>query len=358
MANMNGAQGIAAALSTCPLASSSDAIAMDDLVLVTFCSPQRFTASDPRHSHVPRILGSSFTHSGGMLYNLRCLFKEHQAAFDPTDSTRYISSSIEFMNALRDIEAFAQLGDAKLAVLQWCLCAHVILTHPASRAERWIAHKHDPQRGFGLRARAPILADQVVWEAIGMMPGDGEVISELASVAVAPAQNQPEGALRTLYGPLRLVNHRCRNYNAEMVALEGTSAFVLYARQDIQPGEWITVNYHSHRLSHDPKHPKEDLSCTCVDCIDNTDDSSNKATSVDTPEGAGSQIAHLQHHHPSLIAALEAREILITENEGALDYVERERKRRSLKSMRHTKKKRAAKRLEREAAEELAKKLQ
>lgn len=96
-----------------------------------------------------------------------------------------------------------------------CLCAHAMLMHPASPVNRGV-DKRNPYRRFGIGARAPIRADQVIWVAMGMMPGDGEVISELASVTVAPAQNQPEGAMRTLYSPLRLANHRCRTYNAEV----------------------------------------------------------------------------------------------------------------------------------------------
>lgn len=85
--------------------------------------------------------------------------------------------------------------------------------HPTSPVDVCLNQKKDE---FVLLARTPIEAGQVVYEAIGMMPGDNEVVSKVASIAVAPEQNQEVGAKRTLYGPLRMARHRCQDYNAEV----------------------------------------------------------------------------------------------------------------------------------------------
>ncbi|RXW12722.1 hypothetical protein EST38_g13132 [Candolleomyces aberdarensis] len=40
--------------------------------------------------------------------------------------------------------------------------------------------------------------------------------SELLSITMTKDQNQTPGAERVLYGPIRMINHRCKLYNAEV----------------------------------------------------------------------------------------------------------------------------------------------
>ncbi|KAF5316417.1 hypothetical protein D9619_006533 [Psilocybe cf. subviscida] len=233
---MDGAQGISSALSSSLLAKSSDAINMEDLYVVSLWASREI---EGRHAFVPQILGDTFNHSGEVLRDLRRLVKDRKKDANPSDSMKHISILVELINTLKSMEHFTHLGDAQLAVLRWCICAYTMATHPTSPVDVRV----NAQKKFVLLATAPIQAGQVVYEAIGMMPGDDEVVSKFASITVSPEQNQEAGAKRTLYGPLRMARHRCQNYNAEFMPLKGTSAFVLRAKFEIPAGEEITCDY-------------------------------------------------------------------------------------------------------------------
>lgn len=75
----------------------------------------------------------------------------------------------------------------------------------------------DQGLGFALYARRRIPEGAIIWEGIGMCPGDSNCPhSDLSCITIAPGQNQPAGSERILYGPLRMVNHRCQTFNAQV----------------------------------------------------------------------------------------------------------------------------------------------
>jgi hypothetical protein len=73
------------------------------------------------------------------------------------------------------------------------------------------------QKGFGIFANVLIRKGEEIPELIGLMPQDNRAPhSELSAVTVAAHQDQPEGEERVLIGPIRMVNHLCQNFNAEV----------------------------------------------------------------------------------------------------------------------------------------------
>lgn len=71
--------------------------------------------------------------------------------------------------------------------------------------------------GFGLFARQDIAAGTELWDVVGLMPtDDSDPHSDLSMITVAPGQNQRPGSSRVLFGPMRMLNHRCKTFNCEV----------------------------------------------------------------------------------------------------------------------------------------------
>jgi hypothetical protein len=107
-----------------------------------------------------------------------------------------------------------------------CIAAYAMLVQPeASIRLRSVTMGPGQGYGFGLFARCDLPANYVIWEAIGMVPGDNLTAhSSLSCIKTCQGQNQRPGSERILYGPLRLVNHRCRTFNAEVRLLPPLSS--------------------------------------------------------------------------------------------------------------------------------------
>ncbi|KAF6750604.1 hypothetical protein DFP72DRAFT_851680 [Ephemerocybe angulata] len=156
------------------------------------------------------------------------------------------------------------------------------------------------QKGFGIFARMDIRGGVDIWEALGIMPGDNESRhSSLSAIRVADGQNQEAGSERVLVGPLRMVNHLCRSFNAEYVYIPRTSAFIARTTRDVVAGEEITVNYGEEWFG---------SSCPCVDCAP-TDGMEAVVQSI--PEGPQEPT----NHGPAAAAMEERRTRLAARNQ-------------------------------------------
>lgn len=113
---MNAAEEIVHTLTTFPLARSVDAVDMEDLLVVTLFASRRL---DSENSHIPRMLGQTFNHSGEMLHTLASLFKKKQDDFDVKDSAKHLSAAIDFTSSLSSETCFGQLDESQLTVLRW-----------------------------------------------------------------------------------------------------------------------------------------------------------------------------------------------------------------------------------------------
>lgn len=70
----------------------------------------------------------------------------------------------------------------------------------------------ESKRGFLIQARKALEAGEYLPELLGISPCDQEVITSHLSEIFFRAGEQP----RILTGPLRFINHNCREYNAEV----------------------------------------------------------------------------------------------------------------------------------------------
>lgn len=94
--------------------------------------------------------------------------------------------------------------------------AYSSLVNPVSRVRLGVI-SFGESRGFGIFAREAIRKHRTIWEAVGMVPIDDNTgLTELSVITTAEDQNLQPGLRRVLLGPLRLVNHRCINFNAEV----------------------------------------------------------------------------------------------------------------------------------------------
>ena len=75
----------------------------------------------------------------------------------------------------------------------------------------------DDKLGFSIYARRDIKCHDPIYELIGIMPGDTEAQhSELSVITPHQDHSLPDVHPRLFFGPARFINHRCRNFNAEV----------------------------------------------------------------------------------------------------------------------------------------------
>lgn len=78
----------------------------------------------------------------------------------------------------------------------------------------------DNGRGFSIKASRDLVEHEVLYPLMGLMPNDARAEhSRLSEILPHPSQfrnkaNTEKG--RVLMGPIRLVNHACHSYNAEV----------------------------------------------------------------------------------------------------------------------------------------------
>lgn len=113
---MTDAQAISSALSTSPLAKSSDAIDMEDLFIVSLFASREI---EGKNAFVPQILGDTFNHSGDMLYAFGRFGKDRRRKLNKSNLMEHSAISKEAINTLKTMEYFTHLGDSQLAALQW-----------------------------------------------------------------------------------------------------------------------------------------------------------------------------------------------------------------------------------------------
>ncbi|KAF6741027.1 hypothetical protein DFP72DRAFT_1085190 [Ephemerocybe angulata] len=244
--------------------ASSDCIPMEDLVVLSLFAP-----ADPTRSgaHVPQTLGLAVDFSGPSLIAVRDAFEDHKSDMDISRAGSYLAAIKKVRSALvrrpqdgpGPDRGCRGLSRERLDCLEWCLSAYGVVVARDSAVRLGVARMGaSSEKGFGIFARDAIPAGTTIWDAIGVMPGDNRAShSDLSAIRVAAGQNQSTGAERVLLGPLRMLNHRCRSFNAVFVYEEGTSAFFAQTTASVGAGEEVVVNYGSDWFGE---------TCPCSDC--------------------------------------------------------------------------------------------
>ncbi|KAF6744046.1 hypothetical protein DFP72DRAFT_1079097 [Ephemerocybe angulata] len=251
------ASAVVETLQNLPPCTSKSAIFIDDLVVLALFSPVKHL--DSPLAHIPQTLGRSFTGTAQTLADIYNEFEAIKSELDLADPRTFLklikSTKMRLIRGNREIKA---MGKEKHDLLEWCISAYSMLVIPSS-STRLRTLDLGGQKGFGVCARTPIPYNTTLHELLGMMPADNNTPhSGLSAITPSPSQDQPVNSERVLFGPLRLINHRCRTHNIAYMAIAETSAFVAYALRDIPAGEELTVNYGDNWFERD--------SCPCADC--------------------------------------------------------------------------------------------
>ncbi|KAJ2911712.1 hypothetical protein MD484_g8699, partial [Candolleomyces efflorescens] len=258
---MSNAEAVARSLCKNVYHCSRDAIFIDDTVVVSL-----FASLDPDRpsAHVPQTLGVNFEPTGQAMAQLYEAFEDQKRHFNIHDPRSLLATASSIRNKLvrdRDQPFFRGLSPQALDVLKWCIAAHALTINPESliRLGRIKKGPHHPT-GFSLIAQRRIAKGSTIWESLGMCPSDNDTPhSSLSCITTAIGQDQEPGSERVLYGPLRMMNHRCKSFNAEYAYIRGTSAFVAEALHDIEPGvedvsiSWRITGRHSLVVEYRPK---------------------------------------------------------------------------------------------------------
>ncbi|RXW11893.1 hypothetical protein EST38_g13962 [Candolleomyces aberdarensis] len=229
---------------------------MEDAVVVALFGSATPTS---HRCHAPQTLSVEFEHSAELVMALYEAFEANKKGFNFQDAHSFPSTAQLISNSLLAHSHFGKFDDEALGVLRWIIAAYAMVIHPESSIRlRAVPMGPNSTVGFAIFARRDIPKNTKIWEAIGMVPGDNEAVhSELSSITTTKDQNQTPGAERVLYGPIRMINHRCRSYNAEFCSVRRTSAFIAWSNRDVPLGEEITFNYGDSWFGDD---------CPCYDC--------------------------------------------------------------------------------------------
>ncbi|KAF8964935.1 hypothetical protein BDZ97DRAFT_1918635 [Flammula alnicola] len=157
--------------------------------------------------------------------------------------------------------SLSALGPEAVPVISWFLAAYSMVINEAGSVKlSTLPMGRGKELGFSIQAKKDFKKNEIIYELLGLMPMDNETPhSRLSEVRVHSSQNQPSGSVRVLSGPIRFVNHLCKEFNAAFMSVTETSALYAYATRKIRYGEEITLDYGDDYF--------EDVGCPCRVCV-------------------------------------------------------------------------------------------
>jgi hypothetical protein len=102
-----------------------------------------------------------------------------------------------------------------------CIAAYSMVVNPESCVKlSCVRMGVEDTLGFAIHAVMPIKSQQVIYELVGLKPGDGKAEnSQVLDIKPSPNPNQSTDVKRLLFGPIRFINHICSMPNAEVSLL-------------------------------------------------------------------------------------------------------------------------------------------
>ncbi|KAJ7049799.1 hypothetical protein C8F01DRAFT_1264842 [Mycena amicta] len=123
--------------------------------------------------------------------------------------------------------------------LQWWLEIYGILYSNWSRAKMTKVVLGGSKQ-FGLSATQDIPAGTDLWEIPGLLSLDEAANADNTGLS---KMKHRDGTDRILSGPVRFVNHHCKDFNTEYTHVRRSRGIILSTTRAISAGEEITVNY-------------------------------------------------------------------------------------------------------------------
>ncbi|KII86353.1 hypothetical protein PLICRDRAFT_43942 [Plicaturopsis crispa FD-325 SS-3] len=240
---------------------------IDDVVVRACFATADGDAEDAENvMHVPKTMAISPPMDASLLKSIRTL---HKAVEWHDLSNALFMREVRLMVKKLRVEYPSFLPDGHhLDVARWCFAAYTSVMRSASPV-RLITCAMGPERTnqFAVVASAPIPGGVTVYEMLGLMAiNDDCPHTNLSVMLPDPMQTGHQGP-RIMIGPLRFVNHICEGANAEIIALQHTSAFYLRTLRAIEVGEEILVDYGKGYFD-------DEECCPCAACSAHTSRSS------------------------------------------------------------------------------------
>lgn len=133
-------------------------------------------------------------------------------------------------------------------------------------------------KGFGIVAAVDLKEGEVIYELAGMIAADSNVeTTELSMITMEAEAPNKVGPSHVLFGPLRFINHKCKDFNSEVSCLKSTKSVVnlvwlqyiapgpdkygvtICIVKDIKAGEELFTDYGPGYFDPDP--------CPCAACV-------------------------------------------------------------------------------------------
>ncbi|KAK6984896.1 hypothetical protein R3P38DRAFT_3231301 [Favolaschia claudopus] len=129
--------------------------------------------------------------------------------------------------------------------LTWCFQAHLVLLDPSAPIKlKLIKFGELESNQFGVVAKRYIQRDAAIPQLIGQLSidnVDGLAKDKTTQLSEIKAR---DGTARTLYGPIRFVNHHCHpNAVFEEIRRGCHNTIIIKTVRDIEEGEEVTVDY-------------------------------------------------------------------------------------------------------------------
>ncbi|KAJ7633883.1 hypothetical protein DFH06DRAFT_687537 [Mycena polygramma] len=216
--------------------STTHAIRADDIIVQGLFA--QLNVQKHSRPHEPEQMSLDAQITAGDIENIRELFE---------------SAKPHLLKQSQTLKELLRQTDLLATQISMSLRAYCILLAPWSTVQLRIVTMRTTQgHGFGIVAAKELQKGEYIYELCGSLSTDFHEQHSNLSVTTSPTRKTPH----VLFGPLRLVNHRCKS-NAEYVAVKGCRMMIAAATKKICAGEEIVVDYGVDFF---------DNLCPCIDC--------------------------------------------------------------------------------------------
>lgn len=289
----------------------SDKVVEIDSWLITSIFQQQKRKKASRTHHVQQLHpDAAFKLDSATAKGLQTIFEKNKGTLVHCN----FQNAIDFGKTMhKEIKAaYPELvaSRAHALVITWCSIAYgYIVSNPESGVRlRVRLFAGGNERGFSITSTRDLVQHEVLYSLMGLMPDDAKAEhSRLSEIEPHPSQLHNKANAekpRILIGPIRFINHACRSYNAEYVAVKSKLAFVVQTTKAIKSGEEIFVNYGDTYF--------EDLPggrCPCRDCVgEGSREAKSKIESEDSEGGSKQEAYKARRKRKKLRATVGGKE--------------------------------------------------
>ncbi|KAF9455449.1 hypothetical protein BDZ94DRAFT_1367285 [Collybia nuda] len=173
-------------------------------------------------------------------------FEKIKDKLDIGDAEDLMRHTDEFAKSLAKSDPLIKLyGEIGKEIASWCLTAYSLIINKKASVKLVVSKMGtDKIKGFGIVASVKFKKGEIIYELAGALAADDDAErTKLSLIKTNPGDPETNGELCVLFGPLRLINHRCQTPNVEYVEPVPGLASTIHVVKDIKVEEELFADY-------------------------------------------------------------------------------------------------------------------